>query len=170
MTTPTETRDAPGAFGWITDILDAGGFPWIVVGGLAATVYGSPRALADIDIDTPRAALDYVAQRARACIIFGPARYRDEEFDIELLSLRWGAQDIDLTAAEDIRLFDRRAGEWRNVPTDLTAFETHLVLGRHAAVLPRIALIDYKRIIDRAVDRIDVEALEGATSKVTVKR
>lgn len=165
MTDLPGVRDTEGAFGWITGLLDSGGFPWQVVGGLAAQIYGSPRPLADIDIDTSHAALSSVAEQARSYLTFGPERYRDSEFDIELLSLRWRGQDIDLTAAEDIRLFDRSGRVWREVPTDLRLYESHHVYGRRAQVITRAGLIEYKRIIDRPVDRVDIEAIERGTSK-----
>jgi len=155
----TPDRDSEGAFAWIAGLLDKGAFRWVVVGGLAARIYGSPRPLADIDIDVPRAALDFIARQAQALVTFGPARYCDDEFDIELLSLRWGKQAIDLTAAEDVRLFDRSSGVWRHHPTDLLVCETRVVLGRSAPVMPRSQLIEYKRIIDRPVDRADIAAL-----------
>jgi len=160
VSTLPEERDTAGAFAWIATLLDDGGFGWVVVGGLAARTYGSSRPLADIDIDTPRAALRFVAERAREFITFGPERYRDSEFDIELLTLRWGGQDIDLTAAEDIRLFDRGAAVWREVPTDMKAFEIHQLMGRSAPVMSRETLVHYKRIIDRPVDRVDIEAVD----------
>lgn len=161
MTSPdrAESPVARAAFDWVTGLLDAGGFPWVVVGGLAARAYGSPRALADVDLDVPAAALAYVAQRAPGRITFGPARFVDAEFDIELLTLQWGDQSIDLAAAEDIRLFDRRRGQWSTVPTDLGAVESRFVLGRSAPVMARSRLIAYKQIIDRSVDRFDVRAL-----------
>ena len=100
------------------------------------------------------------SRSAREFITFGPERYRDSEFDIELLTLRWGGQDIDLTAAEDIRLFDRGAAVWREVPTDMKAFEIHQLMGRSAPVMSRETLVHYKRIIDRPVDRVDIEAVD----------
>lgn len=165
MSRLSQERNTAGAFAWITALLDDGGFGWVVVGGLAARTYGSARPLADIDIDVPRAALIFVAERAREFITFGPQRYQDSDFDIELLSLRWGEQDIDLTAAEDIRLFERGAGVWREVPTDMKAFETYPIFGRSAPVMSRELLVQYKRMIDRPVDRVDIEAIERANSK-----
>lgn len=159
---PAESPVARAAFEWITGILDTGGFPYVVVGGLAARVYGSPRPLADIDLDVPGAALAFVAERAPGLVTFGPARLRDSEFDIDLLSVQWGEQVIDLTGAENIRLFDRGRGEWCVVPTDLRAVESHFVLGRVAPVMERSRLIAYKQIIGRPVDRLDIEAILAA--------
>lgn len=154
-------RDSKRAFDWITNLLDDLGHPYIVVGGLAANIFGGNRPLNDIDLDVPKSALFEVAERSKSYVTFGPARYRDEQFDIELLSLRYAEQDIDLTAAENILLFDRQAAEWREVPTDLRAGELHEVLGRRVPVMSKNSLISYKRMISRDTDLEDISAMGG---------
>jgi hypothetical protein len=154
-------RDTKKAFDWITSLLDELGHRYVVVGGLATNVYGGVRPLNDIDLDVPKAALKEVAERAKEWLVFGPARYRDEQFDIELLSLCFAGQDIDLTAAEDIKLFDRQAGAWCNLPTDLDASEPHEVLGKVAAVMKKELLIGYKKMVARRTDLEDIAAMEG---------
>ncbi|MBX7144335.1 MAG: hypothetical protein K1X79_07780 [Oligoflexia bacterium] len=154
-------RDSKLAFEWITSLLTALGHPYVVVGGLAANVFGGKRQLNDVDLDVPKKSLKEVAELAKEWIVFGPARYRDEQFDIELLSLRYAGQDIDLTAAEDISLFDRHAGEWRKVPTDLKAGELHEVLGKTVAVMTKESLISYKKMICRDSDLEDIVAMGG---------
>jgi hypothetical protein len=86
-------RDSKLAFDWITSLLEDMGHPYVVVGGLAANVFGGKRPLNDIDLDVPRGALKQIAESASPYITFGPARYRDQQFDIKLLSLRYANQD-----------------------------------------------------------------------------
>lgn len=157
-------KDSKQAFDWITVLLEELGYPYVVVGGLAANVYGGKRPLYDIDLDAPGAALHEIAGRATDYVAFGPARFRDEQFDIQLLSLRHGGQEIDLTAAEDVRLFDRRTATWCEVPTDLTARELHEVLGKKVPVMSRDALVAYKLMIARDTDLEDVVAMGGSVS------
>jgi hypothetical protein len=154
-------KDSQRAFDWITTLLDELGHSYVVVGGLAANVYGSKRPLCDIDIDVPMFALREIANLAQAYVTFGPSRFRDEQFDIELLTLRYGEQEIDLTAAEDVLLFDRGAAIWRQVPTDLKAGELHEVFGKTVPVMSRDALITYKRMLARDTDLEDVMAISG---------
>jgi hypothetical protein len=154
-------KDSQRAFDWITTLLDELGHPYVVVGGLAAIVYGSKRPLFDIDLDVPMFALREIADRAQAYVTFGPSRFRDEQFDIELLTLRYGEQEIDLTAAEDVLLFDRGAATWRQVPTDLKAGELHEVFGKRVPVMGRDALLAYKPMLARDLDLEDVIAISG---------
>lgn len=154
-------KDSMRAFDWITGLLEELGYSYLVVGGLAANVFGGRRPLYDIDLDVPKSALREVAERAKLYVTFGPARFRDEQFDIELLSLRYADQDIDLTAAEDVLLFDRNAAQWRHVPTDLMAGEIHEVLGKKVFVIKREALIAYKQMLARDTDLEDVAAMGG---------
>lgn len=157
----TSMKESERAFEWITGLLDELGYPYLVVGGLAATIFGSKRTLYDIDLDVPAVALEDIARRFKGHVTFGPARFRDEQFDIQLLSLRYADQDIDLTAAEDIQLFDRTAAQWRHVPTDLMAREIHEVLGKKVFVMKRDALIAYKKMLARDTDLEDVAAMVG---------
>ena len=59
-------KDSQRAFDWITTLLDELGHPYVVVGGLAAIVYGSKRPLFDIDLDVPMFALREIVDRAQA--------------------------------------------------------------------------------------------------------
>jgi hypothetical protein len=154
-------KDPKRAFDWITTLLDELGCPYVVVGGLAANVFGGRRPLYDIDLDVHKSALPKIADRAKLYVTFGPARYQDAHFDIELLSLRYAEQDIDLTAGEDVLLFDSRVGRWCEVPTDFSVGEHHEVLGKRVPVMGRAALIEYKRMLSRDTDLEDVAAMGG---------
>ena len=66
-----------------------------------------------------------------------------------------------MTAAEDVRLFDRGTATWRQVPTDLKAGDLHEVFGKTVPVMSRDALITYKRILSRDLDLEDVIAISG---------
>jgi hypothetical protein len=154
-------KDSKAAFEWIVTLLRRFEQPFVVVGGLAANVYGAQRPLNDIDLDVPQEALIKLLPHVKQFITFGPAKYQDAEFDIELMSLRYAEQEIDLTASESIRLFDHRSGEWRSVPTDLAAADEHELFGMTVPVMKRDLLVAYKQMIRRQTDLEDIVALVG---------
>lgn len=160
MPAPTEERDTVTALNWIVGLLRRRGYPFAVVGGLAANVYGASRPLNDIDIDVPRRVFTDCRNDFAQFVTFGPAAYRDAEFDIELLSLRFAGQDIDLTAAETIRLYDKSKPAWVELPTDLSATEEHRILGLSIPVMRKDLLIAYKNVIARETDLSDVAEIE----------
>lgn len=67
-----ENKDTEKAFKWIVGILEKHDVPFQVTGGLAARVYGSTRALNDIDIDISDDDLDKIFPDVEEHIIFGP--------------------------------------------------------------------------------------------------
>lgn len=154
-------KDSKTAFHWIVNLLHELGQPFVVVGGLAANVYGGRRALNDIDLDVPHQSFAKLMPYVKQFITFGPARYQDKEFDIELMTLRYAEQDIDLTAAESIRLFDYQSGDWRSLPTDFAASEKHEVFGLAVPIMRREILIAYKQMIRRDTDLEDIAQLGG---------
>jgi hypothetical protein len=155
----TGMKDSKTAFHWIVNLLHEQGLPFVVVGGLAANVYGGRRPLNDIDIDVPSHSFTKLMPHVKQFITFGPARYHDREFDIQLMSLRYAEQEIDLTAAESIRLFDHQSGDWRILPTDFAASERHEVFGITVPVMRRDLLVAYKKMIQRDTDLEDIAQL-----------
>jgi hypothetical protein len=165
MTAPNVERDTVAAFRWIVSLLRRRGYPFAVVGGLAANVYGASRPLCDIDIDVPRRVFTDCRDEFAQFVTFGPAAFRDAEFDIELLSLRFAGQDIDLTAAETIRLYDKSRAAWVALPTDLSATEEHRILGLSVPVMRQDLLVAYKALIARETDLCDIaEMAQGVRS------
>ena len=154
-------KDSKAAFEWIVGLLRELNQPFVVVGGLAVNVYGGTRPLNDIDLDVPGRALTMLLPQVREHVTFGPARYQDLEFDIELMTLRYAGQEIDLTAAESIRLYDHRTGSWRYVPTSDTEIEEHIVLGMKVPVMRKELLVAYKQMIQRDTDLEDIRQMGG---------
>lgn len=154
-------KDPKVAFEWIVNLLHEIDQPFVVVGGLAANVYGATRPLNDIDLDVPQRALMMLYPQVKQYVTFGPANFRDSEFDLELMTLRYAGQEIDLTAAESIRLFDHRTGSWQSVPTNCTEVEEHVVLGLKAPVMKKELLVSYKLMIQRDTDLEDVRQMVG---------
>jgi len=154
------------AFRWIVAILETQGIPFAVTGGLAARSYGSLRELNDIDIDIPDDCFGKVVPEVIPYIVFGPARYKDSEFDLLLITLRYKGQDIDISGADSEKLRDRHSSAWLDSPSSLTDSVQREILGLRVPVVNKSALIAYKRIIARDVDLIDIKAIASMEQNV----
>jgi hypothetical protein len=154
-----DAKDSASAFHWIVKILETRGIPFAVTGGLAARSYGSLRELNDIDIDIPDDCFCKVVPEVVSCIVFGPARYNDSEFDLLLMTLRYKVQDIDISGADSVKLRDRNSGAWLDSPSSLADSVQREIFGLMVPVVSKSALIAYKRIIARDIDLIDIEVI-----------
>ena len=149
------------AFKWIVGILQEQNIPFQISGGMAARIYGVDRPLADIDIELPDAAIEKMKPLVEEYIIYGPERYKDDEFDLLLMTLNYHGQEIDLAGADTDMVFNKATGEWESCETDLSTAETHDVFGLQMPVIRKDLLIAYKKKIAREVDLIDVEQLKA---------
>jgi hypothetical protein len=154
-----DARESASAFHWIVTILQTQGIPFAVTGGLAARTYGSLRGLNDIDIDIPDDCFCKVVPEVVPYIVFGPARYKDSEFDLLLMTLRYKGQDIDISGAGSVKLRDRNSGAWLDSPSSLADSVQREMFGLRVPVVNKSALIAYKKIIARDIDLIDIEVI-----------
>ncbi len=137
--------------------------PFRITGGLAARAYGSPRPLADIDVDLCDADVATLAAALGGTVTFGPARYRSDEWDLWLCTLQIDGQEVDLCGAETARYRDRASGGWRCDGFDPRDVAWHAIDGVAVPVVPRAALVHYKRALARDVDLEDVAAITRAS-------
>lgn len=148
------------ALRWITSVLRRRGAAFQVTGGLAARAYGATRPLADIDLYVaPEVFADLPAEIV-PFIVRGPEHLRDASWDITFLVLDYGGQRIELGCAEDVRIFDKSRCVWIGQTIDLAASIEREVLGTRVPLMPREALMAYKAILGREVDRRDLADLD----------
>ena len=100
---PKETA----ALRWIASEMALAGIPYQITGGLAARVYGSTRNLYDIDLDVPEASMGELTRRLREHVVYGPARYKDAFWDLQLVTLDYRGFHVDLGGAYNTRIFDK---------------------------------------------------------------
>lgn len=134
------------------------GVPYVATGGLAGNLHGARWRLHDLDFDVPHAALPGLARHYAAAVRFGPAAYADDEFELDLLTLRLEGVDVDFSAAESVVLRSP-AGVRRPWPTDLREADERQVGGLPVRVLPLERLRAYKRFIGRQVDLRELDTL-----------
>jgi hypothetical protein len=156
-------RDSQAALRWIVEELERRSIPFALVGGIAANAYGTTRPLNDIDIDIPVAFLSVLAKELQAFKAFGPERSVSECFDCDLLGFSFKGQEIELSAAETMKIRDSSSGEWLAWPTDLSAIEHRVVFGISVPVMGQKELIAYKRLAGRETDLLDIAELERIT-------
>jgi hypothetical protein len=156
-------RDTEAAFNWIVDLLERHRIPFQISGGLAARIYGSDRPLADIDIGIPDSSFSVLLPEVEHYLIYGPKRYVDQEWDLNLMTLKYKNQKIDIAGRDAIQFFDKKSSSWVAGHKDLTVYEMREVYGRTVPVIPKNALIAYKKKLDRDVDLLDIQALESST-------
>lgn len=156
-----EERNTEEAFKWIVGLLNKHSIPFQIAGGFAARLYGSERVLADIDIGISDSRFDELYPDVKEYITFGPAQYLDDEWDLKLMTLKYKGQEIDIAGEDNIKIFDKKTKNWISASRDLSISEPKEVYELTVPVIPKEALIAYKKKLMREVDQTDLKALEA---------
>jgi|SRR3989344_781675 len=113
-------RKTKEAFTWIIGLLKEHKIPFQITGGFAANIYGSNRVLADIDIGIPDEKIFEIQNIVKKFIIYGPKRYKDNVFDLLLMTLKYKGQEIDIYGINSERLFNKKTNKWNNARINLS--------------------------------------------------
>ncbi|HSW94150.1 MAG TPA: hypothetical protein VLJ15_07350 [Gammaproteobacteria bacterium] len=154
-----ESKKSTDALRWIINILNKHHIIYQVTGGLAAKVYGAKRSLADIDLDLPGQAIRIILSEVKPYIICGPKRFRDEQWDILLLTIDYHGQLIDISGADDGLIFDRINNQWEKCEVDFSAVVEKKIDDIVVKVISKADLIKYKSVLKREVDILDLSEL-----------
>lgn len=157
-------RDTQKTLRWITDILKKHDIPFAVCGGLAAKSYGSPRPLNDIDIDIPVYGFAKILPDIASYIVFGPAHFVDERWNMHLATLNHYGQEIDIGGGDEVKICDNRDQQWKNIPTDFADIEMRDIFGVLLPVLSRRQLAAYKCMLAGEHQLIDLAAIANTSS------
>lgn len=153
-------RDTAKALKWIICILRKRRISFQIFGGLAARAYGAKRELADIDIAVPSGRFSEIVPGIRRYITDGPRRYRDRNWDLLLVTLRYAGQEIDIVG-DPIQIYDSRARKWRKHAANFTRPTYCKLYDQTVPVVPKRSLISWKRMLGRRVDIADIRAFTG---------
>ncbi|OGK98504.1 MAG: hypothetical protein A3I14_18015 [Candidatus Rokubacteria bacterium RIFCSPLOWO2_02_FULL_73_56] len=133
--------------------LDAAGIPYALAGGLAVSIYTTPRATEDIDLLIAR------ADRQRAVEALGPAGFRPAARPMPVAGGRLEIQRLTKISGADLLPLDLLLPAHPDLAA-LANDREHMILedGRIWVVGLR-ALRTLKRLRGSALDRADLEAL-----------
>jgi len=152
-------RKTKEAFTWIIGILKEHKIPFQITGGFAANIYGSNRVLVDIDIGIPDEKIFEIQNRVKKFIIYGPKRYKDNVFDLLLMTLKYKGQEMDIYGINSEKLFNKKTNKWNKARINLSKTTKKKVFNLIVSIIPLKDLISYKKKISRNVDIQDIKAL-----------
>ncbi|HEV7449268.1 MAG TPA: hypothetical protein VGP13_01885 [Candidatus Paceibacterota bacterium] len=152
-------RHTHTALHWIVGILNELKAPYEIDGGMAAEAYGVNRELADIDINVSEEDFYKIVPKVHEYIHFGPAWYRDEHWELLMMTIKYAGQNIDISPVEQMRYFDHEAGQWVQFPTDLSEVRVMEWDGMQLPFINEVKLMIYKKQINRGVDKKDVTGM-----------
>ncbi len=152
-------KSAEEALIWIVNILRKHNIPFHIAGGLAAKIYGSERDLADIDLDIPEEKFELIIPEVKNYIKYGPKQYKDDTWDLYLITLLYEGQDIDISGAYKAKLYNKDTKRWESAKTDFSKDEIKKIFGLKVPVMHLQELMSYKSKIQRDVDLEDLKAI-----------
>lgn len=152
-------KNTKNALIWITNILERKEIIYRISGGLAARLYGVNRDLADIDIEIAEQNIPLIVKEVKPYITFGPDRYRDSNWDLELMTLLYEEQEIDI-AGINSKIFNKTTAKWEDRLGDLRDIKLMEIYNKNIPVESIESLINYKTKLARIVDLEDVKQLK----------
>jgi len=147
------------ALHWIITILNKHNVSYIISGGFSAHLYWSNRRVNDIDIDIAESDFEKILADVREYIIFGPAQWIDEKWDLQLITLNYFGQEIDIWGASQIKLFDDILEQWLPMPANLNSHQKMVVECLEVNVVNPYDLIRYKSLLNGEHQQIDIQAV-----------
>lgn len=138
--------------------LDENKIPFQVLGGVAAIAYGAKRSLYDIDIEVYKKDISRVKELFKDYISKDFYHFVDDNFDIWLLTLIIDDVPVDISQVEGCYL-----GDGKNVKVYIEAnLEKVWMVDFGGIMIPvkdKRELIEYKKILARETDLIDIKQM-----------
>ena len=150
------------ALEWIIGFIESNDMPYLICGGLAAIAYGSRRPLHDIDLYVSEQNYRLIVDFGCDFITYGPDRYIDNSWNVEYVQFIYKGQKIEVGSSKDIAIYDAFKGDWYQKKIDFSNYVEKFVLGKNIRIMDKQTLIDYKRKLNREVDRADIEQIGNA--------
>ncbi|WP_417560628.1 MazG-related protein [Marinomonas sp.] len=147
------------ALEWLKGILDSQHIQYQIVGGLAATIHGGSRDVADIDLYIHRSAADKVLSQVAAYVSKPLTHYMEGNWDLEYFQLIYHSQKIEIGLSPGTKIKSSEDGVWHTLETDFSKSVVGYYQTIEVPVIPVDELVRYKRILGREVDLIDIQEL-----------
>ena len=147
------------ALEWLDSILKSEQITYQIVGGLAATIHGGNREVADIDLYINKADAAKILAQVNPYISKPLTHYVEGSWDLEYFQLIYKSQKIEIGLFPGSKIRSSVNGQWHELKTDFTSSVIKNYLGIEVPVIPIEQLISYKRLLGREVDNIDVQEL-----------
>lgn len=153
------------ALRWIVEILVRCKIDYQISGGLAGKIFGSQRKLNDIDIDIPDKYLNEILPEISKYVVYGPERYLDGKWDLELITLNYQGQEIDISGADTLLISNKKRTRWIPLQTDFSKCLNLTLNGVDIKVINPRDLIEYKKELDGEHQLEDIRAAQQYLSK-----
>lgn len=147
------------ALQWLKQLLETEAVEYQIVGGLAATIHGGSRAVADIDLYIHNADENTVLARVSPFISKSLKRYTEYDWDLEYFQLIYQQQKIEIGLSQNTRIQSALDGSWHPLEIHFSQSEIKPYQGIDLSVIPVHYLLEYKRILGREVDLMDIQQL-----------
>ena len=147
------------ALKWLKGLLDGENIEYQIVGGLAATIHGGSREIADIDLYIHNSDANKVLAHVSQFISKPLTRYTEYGWDLEYFQLVYQNQKIEIGLSQNTKIQSALDGSWYQLEIDYSASVEKDYQGILLSVIPVHHLIEYKRILGREVDLIDIQEL-----------
>ncbi|EOW3978505.1 MazG-related protein [Vibrio parahaemolyticus] len=147
------------ALKWLKDLLEAEGVEYQIVGGLAATIHGGSREIADIDLYIRNSDANKVLARVSKFISKPLTHYTEYGWDLEYFQLVYQNQKIEIGLSQNTKIRSALDGSWHELKIYFSESVVKLYQGIELPVIPVHRLVEYKRILGREVDLIDIQEL-----------
>lgn len=156
---PAAMKDTKAAFRWIIALMREKQIPFEVFGGFDAKLFGSKRALADIDFAVSDRNVYKIAKLVKEYIIFGLKRYHDRNWNILLVTLHYKGQEIDICGISTAKIFDSKKKHWVKLDIPISKSVYKAIYGKRIPAVPKRDLMEYKKELNRRIDKADIRAL-----------
>ena len=148
----------------LKSVFDEHEVPFQIVGGLAATIHGGSRAVADIDLYIPKEFADRILPSLSSHISKPLAHYVEHGWDLEYFQLIYQDQKIEIGLSPGTKILNASTDEWVEFVTDYSQSVLGSYKGIEVPVMPVSELIKYKSHLGREVDLIDISELARASA------
>ena len=138
---------------WIITILNKHSIPFQILGGLAAKAHGAKRELIDIDITMPEKDFHKILEDIQEYLVSGPQRTKEGQWDCEDIEIDYKGQIIELGGADKTKIFDKQKNKWVDFKVDFSKSVIKNILGLNLPIIPKQNLINYKKMLNRKVDK-----------------